>query len=121
MNSSSQVAGEIKNVAEICSHEFFDICFVKPSAGPETSIFGFAEFGTALALLVIIYTIADVRYRFRIKVAPIPLFLLTFILAIIGFASLLKLMQVGRRSRRSPSATRLRVTLSYRPAQRTGA
>lgn len=44
------------------------------------SIFGFAEYISALALLVIVYTIADVRYQFRIAVAPIPLFKLTFIL-----------------------------------------
>jgi hypothetical protein len=56
----------------------------------EASIFGFAEYISALALLVIVYTIADVRYQFRIAVAPIPLFNSTYILiTVIGFGTLL--------------------------------
>jgi hypothetical protein len=56
----------------------------------EVSIFGYAEFISALALLVIVYTIADIRYHFRIAIAPIPLFKLTYIsIAIIGFGTLL--------------------------------
>lgn len=35
--------------------------------------FGFAEFLAGLALMVLAWTIADVRYRFRIRSAPIPL------------------------------------------------
>lgn len=55
-----------------------------------SSIFGFAEFISALALLVIVYTIADIRYHFRIAIASVPLFELTYILiAVIGFGTLL--------------------------------
>lgn len=41
-------------------------------------IFGFSEFLAGLALMVLAWTIADVRYRFRIRSAPIPLQGLTF-------------------------------------------
>ena len=79
----------IQSMATACSQKFLEVCLVRPPAGLETSIFGFAEFGTALALLIIVYTISDVRYRFRINVAPIPLFRLTYVLlGIIGFGSL---------------------------------
>lgn len=54
------------------------------------SIFGFGGFLSALALLVVVYTITDIRYKFRLAIAPIPLFLITFILiAVIGIGSLL--------------------------------
>lgn len=56
--------------------------------GPK--IFGFSEFISALALLVIVYTVTDIRYRFRVEVAPLPLFRLTYVLiAAIGFGALL--------------------------------
>lgn len=41
-------------------------------------IFSFAEFLAALALMVLAWTIADFRYRFRIRIAPIPLRGITF-------------------------------------------
>ena len=53
-------------------------------------IFGFAQFISALALLVIVFTISGIRYRFRISIAPIPLFPLTFcLIGLIGFGTLL--------------------------------
>jgi hypothetical protein len=53
-------------------------------------IFGFAEFISALALLVIIYTLVDVRYRFRIAIAPSPLYPLTFaVIGVIGAETLI--------------------------------
>jgi len=56
----------------------------------EVSIFGYAEFISALALLVIVYTVAGIQYHFRIAIAFIPLFKLTYIsIAIIGFGTLL--------------------------------
>ncbi len=52
--------------------------------------FGFAEFLAGLALMVLAWTIADVRYRFRIRSAPIPLQGLTFaIVAAVGVLTLL--------------------------------
>ena len=42
-------------------------------------IFGFSEFLASLALMVLAWTIADVRYRFRIMTAPFHLPKITFI------------------------------------------
>lgn len=42
------------------------------------SIFNFGAFISALALLGVIYTITDVRFRFRIAIAPIPLHKITY-------------------------------------------
>ncbi len=73
-----------------CEKTYLGICFVTPSSGLESSIFGFAEFISALALLVIVYTLTDIRYRFRVAVTPIPLFKSTYILiGFIGFGTLL--------------------------------
>lgn len=53
-------------------------------------MFGFGEFLAALALLVLVYTASDQRYRFRIATAPIPLRALTFwAIVVIGSCSLL--------------------------------
>lgn len=41
--------------------------------------FGFSEFLAGLALMVLVWTIADIRYRFRISSAPIPLYGSTFV------------------------------------------
>ena len=69
---------------------FLGIRFVKPPSGFEPSVFNFAIFISALALLVIVYTITDIRYRFRVAIAPIPLAKLTFFLiGFIGFGTLL--------------------------------
>lgn len=52
--------------------------------------FGYAEFLAGLALMVLAWTIADVRYRFRIRSAPLPLQGLTFaIVATVGVLTLL--------------------------------
>lgn len=59
------------------------------TAASNNSIFGFAEFISALALLVIVYTVTDIRYKFRVSVAPIPLFRITYYtIAIIGITAL---------------------------------
>lgn len=53
-------------------------------------IFGFSEFIAGLALMVLAWTIADIRYKFRVRTAPLPLQGLTFtIVAIIGILTLL--------------------------------
>lgn len=85
-------------VVATCDQEFLGICFIRPTIEQNASIFGFAEFGAALALLVIVYTISDIRYRFRIAVAPIPLLGLTYILlVVIGLTSLLSDIWFGLR------------------------
>lgn len=67
-----------------CTKEYVGICFIE-SHPLAKSIFGFTEFITALALLVVVFTIADTRYRFRIRIAPLNLFWLSYVLtALIG-------------------------------------
>ena len=52
--------------------------------------FGFSEFLTSLALMVLAWTTSDVRYRFRIDCAPIPLKGITFgVVVIVGMLTLL--------------------------------
>lgn len=73
----------------MCESYFLGICWIKPTSTPE-SIFAFDQFIPALALLVVVFTVADVRYRFRLAIAPLPLYRLTFVLiGVIGFGTLL--------------------------------
>ena len=52
--------------------------------------FGFSEFLTSLALMVLAWTTTDVRYRFRIECVSIPLKRFTFwVVAIVGALTLL--------------------------------
>ena len=48
------------------------VCFIQLDANAP-KFFGFSEFLAGLALMVLAWTIADVRYRFRVRTAPIPL------------------------------------------------
>src|SRR5690606_19091316 len=56
------------------------LCLESSKSGAP-GIFGFAEFVQAFALLVIVYTFTDVKYRFRIAVAPLPILPLTYVAA----------------------------------------
>lgn len=70
-------------------HCFWGVCFF-PLHDEAPKIFGFSEFLAGLALMVLAWTIADVRYRFRISAAPIPLQPITFgVVFIVGVLSLL--------------------------------
>lgn len=81
-------------VDEVC---YAFMCFVPPAKSDVPRIFGFAEFISALALLVITYTLADVRYRFRLAIAPAPLYRLTFgVIGLIGVATLLSEVWVAQ-------------------------
>ena len=54
------------------------LCFVAVDvAAPK--FFGFSEYLSALALMVVVWTTTDIRYRFRIATAPLPLHRLTFV------------------------------------------
>lgn len=65
------------------------ICFVKLSAS-EQRFFGFAEFLASLALMVLVWTIAEPRYRFRVRTAPLPLYgIAYFVVGSVGFLTLL--------------------------------
>ncbi len=55
----------------------YGVCFI-PLDANAPRLFGFPEFLTGLALIVLAWTIADIRYRFRISVAPVPLQSITF-------------------------------------------
>jgi len=55
----------------------WSVCFV-PLDGNTPRIFGFPEFLTGFALIFIAWTLADVRYKFRLEVAPLPLQAITF-------------------------------------------
>lgn len=70
-----------------CVNSFWGICFVP--ATTTVSLFGFKDFIAALALLIIIYTISDIRYRFRISVSPTSLFMISYaLIGLIGFGTL---------------------------------
>lgn len=73
-------------VAEQC---FGFGCFIPlDTNGPK--FFGFSEFLAGLALMVLAWTIADIRYRFRVRTAPIPLQGITFlVVAAVGVLTLL--------------------------------
>lgn len=74
-------------IAEQC---YWLLCFVPPGEATSPKIFGFSEFIGTLALMVLVWTLADVKYRFRVAVAPGALYLTTFVLmAAIGVLSLL--------------------------------
>ena len=64
------------------------LCFA-PMTGSNT-VFAFKDFIQAMALLVIVYTLTDIRYQFRLAVAPIQLFNITFsLVCFIGIGTLL--------------------------------
>jgi hypothetical protein len=68
---------------------FAGLCFV-PLSPTGTRFFGFSEFLAGLALMVLAWTIADVRYRFRVRTAPIPLQGFTFtVVAALGILTLM--------------------------------
>jgi len=75
---------------EVCYGLF---CFVPVGTNHGAKIFGFSEFLAAVALLAVVYTIADVRYKFRIAVTPgvlCSLYVTTFsLIGIIGLQTLL--------------------------------
>jgi len=67
----------------------FEICFV-PLNPAAAKFFGFSEYLAALALMILVWTTTDVRSRFRIATAPLPLHTLSFAtIAFVGTATLL--------------------------------
>lgn len=65
------------------------VCFT-PLVVSAPKFFGFSEFLAGLALMVLAWTIADVRYHFRVKTAPLPLQGVTFsVVAAVGVLTLL--------------------------------
>jgi hypothetical protein len=72
------------------SDYFFGFVRFIPLDANAPKFFGFSEFLTALALMVLAWTIADVRYRFRLMTTPLPLQVLTF--AVVGAVGILTLL-----------------------------
>lgn len=67
----------------------WSVCFVSLNSNGQ-KFFGFSEFLAGLALMVLAWTIADVRYRFRVNAAPLPLRGITFsVVAAVGVLTLL--------------------------------
>lgn len=81
-----------------CSYEIIGMCLTRAIGQANTAFFGFAEFIGAFALLAIVFTIADVQYRFRVSVAPLPLPKITFwAIGVIGFGTLITDLWVAQR------------------------
>jgi hypothetical protein len=65
------------------------VCFAPLSTTDYVKIFGFSEFLAALALLVVLFTISDVRSKFRTAIVPGDLYLATFgVMIAVGFLTL---------------------------------
>lgn len=64
------------------------LCF-SPFDANAPKFFGFSEFLAGLALMVLAWTIADERYRFRVRTTPLPLQGVTF--AVVGAVGILTL------------------------------
>src|SRR3546814_4757601 len=72
-----------------CASTLLGICLNPPPADEGSAIFGFAEFVGALALLVLVFNSSDFLYKYRISIAPLPLYRITFIgTIVIGFGAL---------------------------------
>jgi len=79
----------------MCSSELLNICWV-PAGSSADSIFGFSSFISALALLFVVYTITGERYKFRISIAPIPLYKTSFyLIPLIGIGVLISELWVN--------------------------
>lgn len=72
------------------SEYFFGLVHFFPLSGNSPKFFGFSEFLAGLALMVLAWTIADVRYRFRVRTTPLPLQGVTF--AVVGAVGILTLL-----------------------------
>lgn len=72
---------------EVC---YWVFCFSPIQSSLGSSIFDFSGFLAAVALLTVVYTIADVRYKFRIAITPGSLYTSTFfVVGVVGLVVLL--------------------------------
>lgn len=68
----------------------WSFCFVPLGGYSNVKIFGYAEFLASLAILAVIFTLVDIRYKFRVAVAPLPIMHIAFIvIAFVGFGTLI--------------------------------
>lgn len=52
---------------------FWFLCLTPAPPAPEQQIFGFGEFAGTLAILIVVFSIVDPRYRFRLQVLPVDI------------------------------------------------
>ena len=80
---------------DICN---WGVCFAPLNGMGYVKIFGFAEFLAALALLVVLFTITDVRSKFRTAIVPGDLYRTTFVVMIaVGFLTLMSEVWVAQK------------------------
>ncbi|WP_371226984.1 hypothetical protein [Roseovarius sp. 2305UL8-3] len=63
----------------------FEVCWVAAGSSSSGSLFGVSDYLSALALLLVIYTISDYRNKLRLSLAPIPVYHLSFWLFVAVF------------------------------------
>jgi len=69
---------------------YFGFVRFVPLSANSPKFFGFSEFLAGLALMVLAWTIADVRYRFRVRTTPLPMQGITFyVVGAVGILTLL--------------------------------
>lgn len=69
---------------------YFGFVRFVPLSANSPKFFGFSEFIAGLALMVLAWTIADVRYRFRVRTTPLPMQGITF--SVVGAVGILTLL-----------------------------
>lgn len=70
-------------------NESWNFCFTAVRDASYVKIFGYAEFLASLAILVIIFTITDIRYKFRVAIASLPITFIAFVaILFVGFGTL---------------------------------
>lgn len=75
----------------VCEEQVWFFCLAEATGNAQSSFFGFGEYITSVALLVIVFTITDLRHRFRVLVAPGNLYRQAFIvIGTVGIFVLLK-------------------------------
>lgn len=68
---------------------YWNVCFA-PLIDRAEPIFEFPDFLSGLALMVVVWTIADFKYRFRISTAPLPVYGISIsVVSFVGLAVLL--------------------------------
>ncbi len=82
----------------MCDAILLHLCLTRPEAGQSYTLFGFAQFVEALALLILVFNLADPRARFRALITPLPLLPITFgSIAAIGIGTLVTDVWIDQR------------------------
>src|SRR5262249_31417603 len=55
-----------------CTKVLLGICLERADLGATPPIFGFAQYVSTLALLVVVFNVSDFRYRFRLLLTRLP-------------------------------------------------